>query len=376
MIGRIQTEHILKSLDYGKVIIIFGARQTGKTSLLGLIADNVGKKRVCFLNADERDIRELFLSSDNSVSLKSIVGNNDYLFIDEAQRIKDIGIKLKILSDNFKKLKIIATGSSSFDLGNKTQEALTGRKIEYKLFPFSFAELVSEYGLLDEKRQLEERLIFGNYPEIVLATSDKRLLLSNLAESYLYKDILALDGIRKQDKIERLLKALAFQIGSQVSFSELANIVGIDAKTVEKYIDILEKSFIIFTLPSFARNARNELKFSRKIYFYDNGIRNAVISRYDSLINRDDVGKLWENYLVSEKIKQSQNNADFSKFYFWRTKEQKEIDLIQEKDGQLKAFEFKYSQDKKVKIPLVFANNYPGATFEVIDKSNYQDFLI
>ena len=184
-----------------------------------------------------------------------------------------------------------------------------------------------------------------------------------------------LDGIRKQDRIERLLKALAFQIGSQVSFAELANIVGIDAKTIEKYIDILEKSFVVFTLLSFARNARNELKFSRKIYFYDNGIRNAVISSFKPLINRDDVGKLWENYLVSEKIKQSQYNADFSKFYFWRTKEQKEIDLIQEQNGKLNAFEFKFSQEKEVKIPASFRNNYPDASFEVIDKSNYQDFL-
>lgn len=372
MVNRFLEQKILDNLHKNKVLILLGARQTGKTTLLKKIAQS--QSSVIWLNGDEYDIQERFKNATSS-ALKDLVGNHKMVIIDEAQRIENIGLGLKLLHDNYPEIQLIATGSSAFELKNKTNEPLTGRKIEFQLFPISFGEMVAHQSELIEIRHLKNRLIFGYYPEVVQQKGEQVETLKQLADSYLFKDILMLEYVKKPEKLIKLLQALAFQLGSEVSYNEIGNLIGLDSKTVETYINLLEKSFIIFKLPSFSRNLRNELKMSKKIYFYDNGIRNALISNFQILEGRLDIGALFENFLVSERMKRNQYENYYANCYFWRTKEQQEIDYLEEKDGQLFAFEFKWNADKKVKFTKTFTNAYAQATTELVHRENFQKFL-
>lgn len=373
MIERLLQKAIEQRLGQGKAIIVFGARQVGKTTML----KNMLKERedVLWMNGDEQDVRNLF-ENISSTRLKAIIGKNNIVVIDEAQRITDIGIGIKLITDNFPNVQVFATGSSSFDLSNKVREPLTGRKFEYYMFPLSFAELVEYNGLLEEKRLLTHRLIYGSYPDVVNNIGDERIVLNELADSYLYKDILMFDKIKKSEKLVKLLQALAYQIGSEVSYNELAQTCGIDPKTVESYVQLLEQSYIIFRLGSFSRNLRNELKFARKIYFWDCGIRNAIIGNYQEPEARLDTGALFENYIISERIKKLKYEKSYAQSYFWRTSAKQEIDYIEDIDGKISAFEFKWNPKRKAIVPLSFARSYPDAEFKVVTRDNYEEFLL
>lgn len=373
MIHRILQDKIDNKLFKGKAIILLGSRQTGKTSLLNALFPN--KEEIIWLNGDDLEVQEI-VSNMSTARWKALIGDKKILVIDEAQLIKDVGLRMKLVTDNLKDVQLVATGSSAFELANRLNEPLTGRKWEYRIFPLSFAEMVAHHGLLDELGLLTHRMVYGYYPEVVTSQGNEREVLHMLTDSYLYKDIFAFGGIKKSTKLITLLQALAYQVGSQVSYAELANTCGLDGKTVESYIDILEKSYIVFRLPSFSRNLRNELKHSRKIYFYDNGVRNALISNFSPVAIRTDVGALWENFLVSERFKRNEYNDHWCNRYFWRTHKQKEIDYLEEYDGQLHAYEFKYNPKKEAKAPTDFAEAYPGATFEEITPKNVEGFLL
>lgn len=374
MIHRTLEHQITSLLGSSKAIVIMGARQVGKSTLLHMILD--GRSDVMWMNGDDLDIQQLF-SQMTSTRIRAILGNHHILVVDEAQRIPDIGLRLKLITDQMKGVQVIATGSSSFTLANKVNEPLTGRKREFKMFPLTFKEMVDHTDFLDELRLIPHRMVYGYYPEVVSSPGDERSVLKELSESYLYRDVLSLDGIGKPEKIKRLLQALAFQIGSQVSYNEIGQLIGLDSKTVERYVDILEKSYIIFRLGSFSRNLRNELKSSRKIYFWDLGIRNAVISNFAQIENRDDAGALWENYCIVERIKQLNYHNSFANFWFWRTQRQQEIDYIEEEDGHLSAYEFKWNPKKSiVSVPTTFKSAYPAAAFKVITPQNIEEFLL
>lgn len=374
LIHRTIETQINSLLGSHKAIVIMGARQVGKSTLLHTILD--WKEGVMWMNGDDIDIQRLF-AEITSTRINAILGNNKILVIDEAQRIADIGLRLKLITDQKKDIQVIATGSSSFSLASKVNEPLTGRKREFKMFPLTFKEMVDHSNLLDEIRLQPHRMLFGYYPEVVCNQGNERAILKELSESYLYRDILSLEGISKPDKLTRLLQALAFQIGSQISYNEIGQLVGLDSKTVEKYIDILEKSYIVFRLGSFSRNLRNELKRSRKIYFWDLGIRNAVIGNFAQIENRSDTGALWENFCITERMKKLAYKGSFANSWFWRTQQQQEIDYIEEEDGQLKAFEFKWNEKKSnTRCPLTFASAYPAASFSVITPGNIEEFLM
>lgn len=369
-----ELEQIIENKLYQKkAIVVVGPRQVGKTTLLNLIAERSGKK-ILFLNCDEPDVRKK-LDLPTSTQLKAFIGNAELILIDEAQRVKDIGITLKLLIDNFPEKQVVVTGSSALELSNSSNEPLTGRKFEYKMFPFSFQELVNTNGLLLETRLLEHRMIYGLYPDVVNNQGNEREILTNIVSSYLYKDIFEFQDIRKPGIIEKLLQALALQIGSEVSFNELSNLLGIDTATVQRYINLLEKSYILFHLRSFSRNVRNELKKSTKIYFYDNGVRNALISNYNPLAIRNDLGELWENFLISERYKRNNYSSNYANFYFWRTTQQQEIDYIEERDGQLNCYEFKWNANKKAALSTTFSSNYPNTSFRIINSENFMDFI-
>ena len=370
MIKRILATVIKDKVNTNKVIIILGPRQVGKTSLLKDVFKN---SDAVWINGDSIDERSL-LEQESETRYKAYFSNTKLLIIDEAQRIKNIGLNLKIIHDQLK-IKLVATGSSSFDLANKINEPLTGRKLEYNLFPLSFQEMANHHGLFEEVKNLPNRLIYGCYPEVVTKQGSQKEVLLHLASSYLYKDILEWSKIKKSDKLLKLLQAIAFQIGNQVSYNELANTVGINKETVENYIDLLEKSFVIFRLHSFSRNLRNELKKSKKIYFYDNGVRNALINNFNPIELRNDIGALWENYIISERIKFTNYQQIYSNKYFWRTKSQQEIDYIEERNGNLFAYEFKWNTRKKVKIPKSFLTAYPNAVTKIITPENYYEFI-
>ena len=373
MIERTQESAIKSLIGSNKAIILMGARQVGKSTLLQSLLG--GDETVLWLSGDDDDVRELFRSI-SSTRLKAIVGNRKTVVIDEAQRIEDIGLRLKLITDQLPGVQVIATGSSSFELSSKVNEPLTGRKRELKLFPLSFRELVSHTSFLEEHRMIPHRLIYGYYPEVVCSPSNEKVVLKELTDSYLYRDLLSFDTLRKPDVIVRLLKALSLQIGSHVSYNELASLLGLTSKTVEKYLDILEKSYIIFRLGSFSRNMRNELKLSRKIYFWDLGIRNAVIGNMAPLENRNDTGALWENFLIAERMKNNSYSNSFAQSYFWRTKDQSEIDYLEEEDGVLSAYEFKWNPAKsKTKCPASFAAAYPSSTYKVITPDNIEEFI-
>ena len=375
MIERTLKHKTEKMIGTEKAIIIMGPRQVGKSTLLHEMFGE--SKEVLWLNGDDSDVQDLF-ANVTSTRLKAIIGKKRYVVIDEAQRIADVGVKLKLITDQVKDAQLIATGSSSFELASKLNEPLTGRKREYKMYPLSFGEMVEHTSLLEEKRMIPHRMIFGYYPEVVTHPGDEKLILRELAGSYLYKDILSLDSINKPEKLVRLLQALALQIGSQVSYSEIGQLVGLDTKTVDKYIDILEKNYVIFRLGSFARNLRNELKASRKIYFYDNGIRNAVLANFSILESRthEEAGALWENFVLSERMKRNAYSDSFCNYWFWRTQQQKEIDYLEEEDGRISAFEFKWNPAAKYKYPSQFMDAYPDSHFKVVTPANVEEFLL
>jgi predicted AAA+ superfamily ATPase len=354
----------------GKIIIVYGARQVGKTTLIKEIIKSYDSC-LC-LNCDEPDIRKS-LSNKNSSELKTIIKDYKLIFIDEAQRVDNIGLTLKLILENFPEKQIIATGSSSFELADKIEEPLTGRSYEFQLMPFSMFELKQEYSVIELKRITEERIIFGMYPEIVQKKDED--VLRNIAKNYLYKDVLKYQDIKKPEILENILQALALQIGNEVSYNEMANLIGVDKKTIENYINILEKAFIVFKLKPYSKNLRTELRKLRKIYFYDTGIRNAVINNFNKLDLRNDKEALWENFLISERVKRNLNQNKHINNYFWRTHDKKEIDLIEEGGGNLFAYEFKYSDNKKTSFDK-FKQEYKEAETEIVSQNNYLDFIL
>lgn len=374
MIQRKLEAVISEKFFQGKGILLLGARQVGKTTLLQQIASKLTLP-VRFYNCDEPETRNLFTNA-NIPTLQLAIGDSKVIIIDEAQKVDNVGLTLKLIIDNFKDVQLIATGSSAFELRNQLNEPLTGRKFEYIMYPVSTSELVLSEGILEEKKLFESRLIYGSYPDIINRRKDVKELLMLLVDSYLYKDILALDEIRKPELLNKLLVAIALQIGSEVSYNELAQTVKSDTKTVEKYIDLLEKCFVIFRLNALSRNLRNELKKSRKIYFYDNGVRNAVLQYFSPLNLRDDVGALWENFIISERIKRNHYNRSFAKFYFWRTTQQQEIDLIEEENGQFSAYEIKWNDKRKTNFPASFLTSYQVKETKIITPNNYFEFLM
>ena len=372
MIHRTLSGQISADLISGKVQVILGARQTGKTTIMESL-DEAGLKTLK-LNCDDFDDRD-FLTDKTTTELRNMLSGYDRVCIDEAQRVTDIGLTLKKIGDLKMGTQVLVTGSSSLDLANCINEPATGRLIEYNLFPLSLRELALHTSEREESRLLEQRMIYGLYPEVVTTPAESKRLLSSLSNNYLYKDILSYKGIRKPDVVQKLVKALALQIGREVSYNELSQLLGIDKETVENYISLLEKCFVVFRLDSFSRNVRNEIKKGKKIYFWDNGIRNAVISNFAAFDSRNDIGALWENLMVSERRKRNIYGNTFAQMYFWRTTDQKEIDLIEECDGVLNAFEFKSKAGKSAKYPKIFADNYTCSSFSTITPDNFWDFV-
>lgn len=366
---------VTQQLGKNKVILIMGTRRVGKTILANTIRENY-KGKALALNAEDFDVQEL-LKNRSVANYKRIVGDATLVIIDEAQVLPDVGQILKLMIDNLSGLTVIATGSSSFDLANKTGDPLTGRSLQYHLFPLSQAEIATQESHLETVQHLEDRLIFGSYPELFQLTSvqEKSAYLLQLVQSYLLKDILAYEGIRQSDKIVKLLRLIAFQCGAEVSYTELAAQLGMSKNTVENYLDLLSKVFIIYKVGAYSTNLRKEVSKSSKWFFYDNGIRNAIINDFRLLTLRNDIGLLWENYLIGERIKKNAYNGKNVQYYFWRNYNQQEVDLIEADNGGLSAFEFKYSSLKKVKKPSAFASAYPDVDFRVISKDNYLEWI-
>jgi len=365
---------ILNQLRPNKVNVILGARRTGKTYLLKELINKINDKTL-FLNGEDFVTGDI-LSFINKRNYENLLADNKVLVIDEAQKIKNIGNILKFIVDTFNNIYIFASGSSAFDLSNKTGEPLTGRKFTYMLYPLSTSELMQKENYAETLASIDEILIFGSYPEIINEknTNTKRFLLNDLVNSYLLKDILELENLKNSSKLLTILKQLAFQIGNQVSINELAGAVGLNNLTVEKYLDLLTKVFVIFKLGGYNKNLRKELTKQSKYYFWDLGIRNAIINNFSNLNMRDDVGKLWENYIISEMLKKNSNNSNFTNYYFWRTYDRQEIDLIAENNGQLIAYEIKYNK-QNAKIPAAWAKTYINSKFEIINNKNYLNYL-
>lgn len=373
MIERLLFKTIENKLFVGKIIILTGARQVGKTTLLKQILRQ--KEGVMWLNCDELQVQNLFANA-SADRLLSEFGNSKIVILDEAQRIENISLRLKLIADSDSDIQVIATGSSAFELANKVNEPLTGRKWEYQMFPLSFGEMVAHHGKLKEMRMLPRRIVYGYYPEVVTNDGNEVEILKLLTDAYLYKDILSWESIKHPDKLQTLLRALAYQVGSQVSFNELGQMCSMDSKTVERYITLLEQCYIIFRLPSFSRNLRHELKMSRKIYFYDNGIRNALIADYNAPEVRQDIGALWENFVIAERMKGNEYYGRWVNRYFWRTKQQQEIDYLEEGGGKLHAYEMKWNPRAKASITKTFTEAYPNTGFQVITPDNIADFLL
>lgn len=371
MYSRILERLLKEKTSSGKAIIVVGARQVGKTTLIKQFLKNIP---YLFFDADDPTVRQL-LSIPNTEQLRTLLADHKTVFIDEAQRINEIGLTSKIITDQFPEVQLFVSGSSSFELGNKLNESLTGMKWEYELFPISWEEYELKHGYLASEQQLENRLLFGFYPEVLNHQGKERTILKNLVSSYLYRDILSFSEIRKPEVLDNLLLALALQLGNEVNYNELAQTVGVNKITIQKYIEVLERGYIVFRLNSFSRNARNEIKRNRKIYFYDNGIRNMIMGNFNSLKLRTDVGALWENFLISERIKQNVYKETFAKMYFWRTKQQQEIDFVEEKDGEITGYEFKWNPNSKVKIPDVFTKTYSAKT-HIVKRDNFREFVV
>lgn len=377
MIHRDLQSIIESRLHKGKAIIVIGARQVGKSTLLKHITSKCSEP-VLMLNCDEPDIKEM-LTNTNSTELRMLIGGNKIVLIDEAQRVPNIGLTLKLITDNMPDVQLLVTGSSAFEIQNNINEPLTGRKFEYHLYPISTSELMSTGGLLQVKQTLESRLIYGSYPDILNQQNEDlaRELIMTIANSYLFKDLLSLETIRRPVLLEKILTALALQVGSEVKYNEIAQLVGTDNKTVEKYIDLLEKCYIIFKLNALSRNVRNELKKGKKIYFWDNGIRNAVIQNFSPVSMRQDMGALWENFFISERMKRNHYKGRWVKSYFWRTTALQEIDYIEEENGKFEAFEMKWNPRKANSvIPKPFLESYEVGDKSVITPQNYLEHLL
>ncbi len=360
-----------------KVLILLGARRVGKTELIKKYLEKYDKNDYLLFNGDDQRTLDAF-AERSLVNYKRIIGSYKLVVIDEAQKIPEIGLKLKLIVDEIKGIRVIATGSSMFDLRNKLGEPLVGREHTLQLYPLAQLEFSPQENYLDTKAKLEERLIFGSYPELEIYAdwAEKATYLESIVNSYLLRDILEFEGIKKANKIMDLLRLIAFQIGKEVNIEELANsLKGISRNTVENYLDLLSKVFIIYNVRGFSRNLRKEITKTSRWYFYDNGIRNAIIRNFNRLDYRMDKGELFENYLMSERIKYNSYNYKRTNYYFWRTYDQQELDLVEEAAGQLRAYEFKWNTKKKVKCPGAWQKAYPKAEFHVINTDNYIDFI-
>lgn len=370
MIKRQLSEILKDKIGTGKAIILVGPRQVGKTTL---ITDILKDKDYLFFDGDDPSLRAL-LTNPNTEQLKNLIKNKPFVFVDEAQRIENIGITLKIITDQIKNTQLFVSGSSFYEINNLMSEPLTGRKWEYSLYPIAWTEFENYSGTLKAIQQLPLRLVYGMYPEIIIHSGNEYDYLKQMTESYLYKDVLSYGGIRKPDMITKLLQALAFQVGSEVSYRELSVLLSIDVKTISTYIDILEQAYVIFKLKSFSRNMRNEIKMNQKIYFYDNGIMNMLKGNLNPIEIREDIGALWENFLISERIKKNEYSQSLGRIYFWRSKQQYEVDLVEEVNGKIYGYEFKWNPNAKVRIPTSFIENY-YAEFNVISKDNFKSFI-
>jgi len=370
-ISRLLQKEIEELIHSGKAIVLIGPRQVGKSTLIKEILKSKGD--YLYLDGDDFSVQQQ-LELPNTEFIKRMIGNHTIVFVDEAQRIKNIGITSKIIIDQFPNVQLVLSGSSAFDLNNEINEPLTGRKWELNLFPISMEELQISTDFLKANQQLEDRIIFGMYPDVFNFPGKEKDVLKNLINSYLYKDVLALTGIKKPDILKKLTQALALQIGNEVSYNELAQLLGVNKETVSNYITLLEKAYVVFKVDPFSRNIRNEIKSNRKIYFYDTGLRNAVISNFNALDIRNDKGALWENFLISERIKKLNYHKIYTNTYFWRTIQQQEIDWIEEKDGIITAYEFKWQAKSKIKIPKNFITTYQAQT-KIIDSTNYYEFI-
>jgi uncharacterized protein len=373
MIKRSLEKIIWQKIGKGKAILILGARQTGKTTLIKKI-DKESQTETLYMNADLPVVQQQ-LNRPEVNNLKQLFGRAKLIFIDEAQRIQDVGLTLKIIVDEIPEVQLVVTGSSAFELFNHLNEPLTGRKFDYRLFPVSWEELVGRFNYLESLSQLNQRIIFGMYPDVINNLGEEKEILFSLAESYLFKDIYTFRQIRKPEFLQKLLQALAFQVGSEVSYNELSNLLQIDRKTIIHYIDLLEKAFVVFRLPAFSRNLRNELSSKVKIYFYDTGVRNAMINDFRSIDMRDDKGALWENFLISERLKSNHYALRRVNSYFWRTHQKSEIDYIEEVDGKLEVYEFKWNPKTGYRIPKAFTDTYNVEKAELISLKNFHQFL-
>jgi len=362
---------IEKSLYKGKVIVLYGARQVGKTTLIRTLQEKHPGDSL-YLNCDEPDIRSS-LSDKTSTELRRLLGSKTLILVDEAQRVKNIGLTLKLLVDTFPQIQVIATGSSSFDLSNTISEPLTGRKIEFHLYPLAASEFLAQSSPLEIQRSLEYHMRFGMYPGVVTSDDPAEALLE-IARSYLYKDVLEFQTVKNPDLLRRLLQALALQVGGEVSYNKLGTMLGIDKVTVARYISLLEQGYVIFHLPPYSRNLRKELGRQRKIYFHDLGVRNALINNFNPLELRQDVGMLWENFFVSERLKFVHSRRRHPNLYFWRTYDGNEIDYLEEEGGKLTGFECKWGSEKW-RVPQAFLSAYPGSQVHLVNRSNVLDYL-
>ena len=372
MILRTQLNVINSYLFKGKAILVFGARQVGKTSL---IKNCIKHKTFLWLNGDEPDTQTL-LENITTDRLKILIGNNQILVIDEAQMINNIGLLIKRMVDSFPEIQVIASGSSAFELADKTKESMVGRKEELQLFPLSYNEMVNHTNFISETRLVPHRLVYGYYPEVLCNPGKEEKILNDLVDGFLYKDILNLEGVKKSSTLQKLVQMLAYRIGSEISYTSLANDLGINRLTVEKYIDILEKNFIIFSLHAFSKNQDNELKKGRKVYFWDNGLRNRIIKNFNHIELRDDIGALWENFIVSERKKKLNYDAQFKDTFFWRNAQQAEIDFLEVRNNEIDAYEIKYNPNQKVKFTKSFTEKYHPKTTQVIHNENFWQFLM
>lgn len=372
MIARQIENQVKEKLFNKKAVLIFGARQVGKTSLIKKI---VNEEKHVWLSGDEPDVQQL-LENITSERINQLVGTNRFLVIDEAQMIKNIGLLIKRIVDNLNHIQVIATGSSAFELADKTKESLIGRKFEFQLFPISLSEMIAHTDWLTQKRTVQHYLVNGFYPEVINEKGNEISVLKDLSEAFLFKDVLNFEGIKKSNIIYRLTQMLAFRIGSEINYSSLATELGINKLTVEKYISILEQNFIIFTLHSFSNNLDNELKKGKKIYFWDIGIRNAIIKNFTPIELRNDVGALWENFVIVERLKQNRYQNKHSEYYFWRTTQQQEIDLIEVNNQNIFAYEIKYNPKQKAKFSKTFINNYKPTETKVINSDNFFEFIL
>ena len=375
-VHRTLESELARRLFSGKALVLYGPRQCGKTTLLRHLTEKYGDE-VLWMNGDNPDTRNTLVQI-TTAGWKRLLGKCKVLVLDEAQRIDNIGLSLKLITDELPEIQVIVSGSSAFELMNRAAEPLTGRKFEYRLLPFSFGELCEDHGLFLEKQERERRILFGCYPDVVANPGDEPQRLSEIAGSYLFKDIYALDGLRRTAILDKLVLALAMQIGSEVSYNELAGLVGTDGKTIERYIDLLIKCYIVFPLGAYSGNLRNEIKKGIKIFFYDLGIRNAVINNFTPLSSRNDAGGMWENYLILERIKKNLNQPFPPRSFFWRTMapQNHEIDYLEEAQGTLRAWEIKSNPKAKAKIPQTFQAAYPKAETMILTPENYEDFLL